>query len=356
MRKVRYAIVGFGGVAEGRLAKEGFACDRKRFRPLRFAELVGATDVDPSRKAAATALGLNWYSRLDDVLDDRTIDAVCVATDNLGHAPVALECLKAGKHVIVEPPLATATADAKRLAKLAKAQGLSFAVDFTALNNAWNVAGKSVMAAGKLGAVGDCRFHMALAYGDAPAEAASWRCARPEEMGGPVGSLAGSCFALAEFLSGKRIERLAAVYAPKTTKTKVEDGVHVTFFFSDGTRGAADCAFGAPRRGPAGTLTTLGYEIFGDRGVMRGYGTLSDLSGFEGEPIVQRLEIDDGHRLFPVRPTRILNVYQTAVETHAKSVLDGAPMAADDAVHNLALCAACHASAAKGGRFVAVKD
>ena len=356
MRKVRYAVVGFGDVAEGHVAKEGFACDPRRLRPLRFAELVGATDVDPGRKGAATALGLNWYTRLDDVLDDRTIDAVYVATDNLGHAPVALACLQAGKHVVVESPFATTVADAKRMAKLAKAKGLSLAVDNARVYNGWNVAGRAAMAAGKLGTVGDCCFHMELPYGRDPAEAEAWRCARPEEMGGPVGSLASPCFAVAEFMAGKRIARLGAVYAPKATKTKVEDGIHVTFFFADGARGTATCAFGAPRGGPAGTLTSLGYEIYGDKGVMRGYGTLSRLSGFEGEPVVQRLEIDDGRRLIPVRPMRILNVYQALVETHAKSVLDGAPMAADAAVHNVALCAACHASAAKGGRLVAVKD
>ena len=60
MYKVKYALVGFGGIAENRIAKEGFACDSKRFRPLRNAKLVGATDVNPARRAAVEALGLGW--------------------------------------------------------------------------------------------------------------------------------------------------------------------------------------------------------------------------------------------------------------------------------------------------------
>ena len=40
MAKIRYALVGFGGIAENRVAKEGFACDRGRFKPLRHAQLV----------------------------------------------------------------------------------------------------------------------------------------------------------------------------------------------------------------------------------------------------------------------------------------------------------------------------
>ena len=58
--KVKYVLVGFGGIAENRVAKEGYACDRKRFKPLKSAVLVGATDLNPARQAAAEALGLKW--------------------------------------------------------------------------------------------------------------------------------------------------------------------------------------------------------------------------------------------------------------------------------------------------------
>ena len=53
MAKVRYAIIGCGGIAENRVAKEGFACDRTRFKPLKKAVLTGATDRDPARRKAA---------------------------------------------------------------------------------------------------------------------------------------------------------------------------------------------------------------------------------------------------------------------------------------------------------------
>ena len=53
MSKIKYALIGFGGIAENRIAKEGFACDRTRFQPLPNAELIGATDVNPARRAVA---------------------------------------------------------------------------------------------------------------------------------------------------------------------------------------------------------------------------------------------------------------------------------------------------------------
>ena len=356
MHKVRYVLVGFGGIAENRVAKEGFACDRKRFRPLKNAVLVGATDLNPARRAAAETLGLRWYPALDAVLADRTVDAVYVATNNRSHVPLALAALKAGKHVIVEKPIATSVADAKRLSRAAKAKGLSLTVDHMMVNNAWTVAGKAVLAKGRLGKVNDCCFHMEFSYGYDPAEAATWRCSKVEEMGGPIGDVASHCFYVAEFMFGKRIAKVAAVYYPKTMKIRSEDGAYVKFFFADGTQGSVKAAFSEPRGGLAGTLTNLGYEIYGDKAAMRGYGTMFQLSGYADEPIAIRLEIDDGKTVTKVAPAKIRNIYQELIEGHAKSVLAARPLTGDDAVHNLALCAAAHASAQKGGEVVSVRD
>ena len=354
--KVKYVLVGFGGIAENRVAKEGYACDRKRFKPLAHAQLVGATDLNPARQAAAEALGLKWYPSLDAVLADKAVDGVYIATNNASHAKLACEALKAGKHVIVEKPIATSVADAKAMSRIAKAKKLSLAVDHMMVNNAWNVAGRAALKAGRLGKVNDSCFHMEFAYGYDPAEAATWRCSKVEEMGGPIGDVASHCFYVAEFMFGKKIKKVAAVYYPKVMKIKAEDGAYVKFFFEDGTQGSVNAAFSEMRGGLAGTLTNLGYEIYGDKAAMRGYGTMFQLSGYADEPIVQRLEIDDGKKVAAVKPAKIQNIYQTLIEGHAKSVLAKKPLAGDDAIHNLALCAACHESARKGGKVVSVKD
>jgi predicted dehydrogenase len=353
--KVRYVLVGFGGIAENRVAKEGYACDRSRFKPLKYASLIGATDLNPARRSAAEALGLKWYDTYEAVLADASVDGVYIATNNASHASLAISALKAGKHVIVEKPVATSIADAKAMNRLAKAKKLSLTVDHMMVHNPWNIAAKKAMDTGKLGKVNDSCFHMEFAYGYDSAEASTWRCAKVEEMGGPIGDVASHCFYVAEFLFGKRIAKLGAVYYPKVMKIKAEDGAYVKFFFEDGTQGSVNAAFSELRGGLAGTLTNLGYEVYGDKAAMRGYGTMFQLSGHPGEPIRQRLELDDGMKTLELKPAKIQNIYQTLIDAHAKSVCDGKPLNADDAVHNLALCEAAHASAKKGGRLVTVK-
>ena len=354
MSKVKYALVGFGGIAENRIAKEGFACDSKRFRPLRNAELVGATDVNPARRTAVEALGLGWYPNLDEILADSAVDAVFVATNNASHAKIATAALKAGKHVIVEKPIATSIADAKALNRIARAKNLSLTVDHMMVNNAWTIAAKAAMEKGRVGKVNDSCFHMEFAFGYDPREASSWRCSKVEEMGGPVGDVASHCFYVAEFMFGRKIKRVAAVYYPKVMKIKSEDGAYIKFFLEDGTQGSVNAAFSELRGGPAATLTNLGYEIYGDKAAMRGYGTMFQLSGGPGDPIEQRIEIDDGRHVKRIPPAKKRNLYQAVIERHARSVLDGKSLDATDAIHNLALCAAVHKSARSGGKLVTI--
>ena len=173
MDRVKYAIIGFGGIAENRIAKEGFACDRTRFSPLENAELVSATDLNPARKTAAESRGLKWCASAEEIFADRNIDAVFIASNNLSHASLALAAMNAGKHVIVEKPIATTVAEAESLVKFAAAKNLSLTVDHMMVHNAWNMKAQELVLAGKLGQVNDACFHMEFAYGYEPAEAAT---------------------------------------------------------------------------------------------------------------------------------------------------------------------------------------
>ena len=350
METVRYGMIGFGGIAENRLAKEGFGLDRARFAAgPAAARLLAASDVNPARRPAVEALGLAWAASADEMLARADIDAVVVATNNLTHAALARRALAAGKHVFVEKPMATTSADARGLLALAREKGLSLAVDHMMTHNAWNRAARDLVRGGTLGTVNDAVFHMEFGYGFEPAEAASWRCANTDELGGPIGDVASHCFYMAEFMFDAAIARVAAVYLPKTMSIAAEDGAYVKYELSDGRRGSIKAAFSEPRGGLGGTLSNLGYEIYGDRGVLRAHGTLFQLSGHPGEPVPQRLELDHFTSRSEITPKDIANIYQGVIARQAESILSGQPWLADDAARNVALCEAAHASARAGG-------
>lgn len=82
-------------------------------------------DRDPSQRSAFARRFPHVPAVADfaDVLSDPSIEAVVIATPPQTHHPLARAALLAGKHVLVEKPLATSVADARELAELAKARG-----------------------------------------------------------------------------------------------------------------------------------------------------------------------------------------------------------------------------------------
>ncbi|WP_028060380.1 Gfo/Idh/MocA family protein [Candidatus Solirubrobacter pratensis] len=77
-------------------------------------EFAGLCDRDAGRAAAFSARyhGQPVFSDLDDVLADDAIDALVVATPPRTHHAIVRAALEAGKHVLVEKPLATTSEDA----------------------------------------------------------------------------------------------------------------------------------------------------------------------------------------------------------------------------------------------------
>lgn len=354
-RTLRYAIIGFGGIAENRIAKEGFARDASRFEPLPGVELVAAADISPARRAAAEKMGLKWSESPEALLADPSIDAVFIASNNASHFPLGKKALEAGKHVILEKPMATRLGDAKRLVDLAAARNLSLSVDHMMLHNVYNIKARDLIAAGALGDINDITLHMEFCYGSTPEEAAAWRCRRPSELGGPIGDVGSHCLYMAEFLTGSPIRSVAAVFTPRTIKIRAENGAFIRFETETELTGSSRVSFNDPRGNLAGTLLNLGFEVYGTQATLRSYGTLFQLSGHPGEPIKLRLELEAGgaaRRDVPVG--KIQNIYQRIILNHALAIHSGRRLTGEDGVHNLALVEAAYRSASQGGKAIKV--
>ena len=353
-KKIKYALIGFGGIAENRIAQEGFGLDTTRVGRPRYAELAGATDVNPARKDAALKLGLKWYENMDTVLADPEVQAVFIATNNRSHAPLATAALETGRHVLVEKPLAVSGGEARKLVELAGTKHLSLSVDHMMTKNVLNRQAREMVQGGKLGTVNDACFHMEFSYGYDPAEAATWRCADSGELGGPVGDVASHCFYMAEYLFDSRIHTVAATYFPKTMPIAVEDGALILVTLEKGVTCSVRVSFRDFRGGLGGTLTGLGYEIYGSDAVLRSYGTLFQLSGYASDPIRQRLELDTFSKQENFLIDKPENIYQAVIDEHAKSILAGKPISGEEGLHNVLLCEAVHRSASQDGSGVEV--
>ncbi|WP_022722513.1 Gfo/Idh/MocA family protein [Rhodopseudomonas sp. B29] len=99
------------------------------------ARLVSIADLDSGKLAASTHLypGVMTTSRYEDLLKDPSIDAIAIATPVRTHYELAMAALKAGKHVLVEKPLAPNADLVRRLLDEADRRGLTLMVDHTFL-------------------------------------------------------------------------------------------------------------------------------------------------------------------------------------------------------------------------------
>ena len=352
--KVRYAIIGFGGIAQQRIAPEGFACDTKRFKPHETCELVCVTSRSASHKPEVEALGLKWYNTQEEIFSDPNIDAVFIATNNATHCPIAKAALNAGKHVILEKPMTVTVAEAEEIIALAEQKNLSVAINHMMMYNGYTVKAAEIVKSGALGTVNDAVFHMEFNLALNPKTSQEWRCASAADKGGPIGDLASHCFYTLEYVMGSEIVELQACYYPKVSKVACEDGAWIKVRLANGISASVRVSFVDERGCFAATVQDMGYSVFGDKAVLRSYTTLFQMSGHSDEPYKVRLELDDFQKATQVEPAEIRNIYAAVVLRHADAVRSGKRLDGRDGLHNMKLCEAAHESASNGGKPVKI--
>jgi predicted dehydrogenase len=105
----------------------------RNFAKAEGARVVAICDMDLKKLAANTRLfpGIEQMVNFRDLLNDRRIDAVAIATPVHTHYELALAAIRAGKHVLVEKPLAQTSAQVRHLIDEAEQKNVILMVDHT---------------------------------------------------------------------------------------------------------------------------------------------------------------------------------------------------------------------------------
>ena len=122
MKKVGVAVIGTGfwGKNHARVYKE-----------LTETELLAVCDIDSERaKVIARQFGVKPYTSTEKMLKIDGIEAVSICTWSTSLAKEAMKAIKAGKHVLVEKPMATNVKQAKKLMDAAEEEHVHLSVGF----------------------------------------------------------------------------------------------------------------------------------------------------------------------------------------------------------------------------------
>ena len=113
---MRIGLVGYGGWGRVHASAIG------RVEGLSLSGVVAGDDAS-AREAARDLLGVPVHRTLDALLADRSVELVDIVTPNHLHVDMAVKALAAGKHVLLEKPMATTLADTERLVAAAERSG-----------------------------------------------------------------------------------------------------------------------------------------------------------------------------------------------------------------------------------------
>ena len=113
---VRIGVVGCGSVCQAYMAQAELMQARGQV------QLVAACDVRPERaQALQQKFGVRRVAeRYQDIVDAADVDLILVLTSMLEHGPITRAALEAGKHVLVEKPMAVSLDEAAELVALAR--------------------------------------------------------------------------------------------------------------------------------------------------------------------------------------------------------------------------------------------
>ncbi len=117
--KKKIAVIGFGGMGSWHV-NHALNSD--------VLELAGIYDIDEKKSTLARERGIYAYSSLDEVINDKSVELVTIAIPNDVHLDTVVRCLKGGKHVICEKPVALSSSDLEEMISASRESGKLFTV------------------------------------------------------------------------------------------------------------------------------------------------------------------------------------------------------------------------------------
>ena len=207
---VRMGLVGFGGIGQVRARALARSPDCR---------LTAVHDVNADLLRVAPA-GVSKFASFDNLIASETCDAVLISTPPDSHEALALQALAAGKHVLVEKPMASTLAACDRMLAAADRAGRVLTVGF---NHRYFKGVQRVQTALRNGEIGNVRYFKAYAgHFGLPELRAPWMYAKQTMGGGTLRDNGVHVLDLIRFLMGD-VGSVQAAIPAKIWDTGVED-------------------------------------------------------------------------------------------------------------------------------------
>ena len=356
-KKLGLAIVGLGGYATGNIAPEVAACEH--------VTLAGVVTGNPDTKGKEWAAQYGFpedaiytYDTVDKIAEDDRIDLVHIALPNSMHAEFAIKCAKAGKHVMVEKPMAISSEECEAMIAAAKEAGVLLGVNYRLQWEPHHVKAIELIGKGVIGDIASGNYEFSWGYAGALVgpnkdKIKKWLLDPKMTGGGALFDTGVYPIQAACYLTGKEpvsVRGLPTTRHPELFPDGIEETMSFEMLFDDGFQALCRASYSQNYH----QCTTLGNKgAIEIRGGMRENGRFGNVfTQTNGTPnpkalFHNRKEISAGQIL---QQAVMLDAFATAINNGDKTFKTPGEMGLRD----IRIAEKVYESAAKGGVSIAV--
>lgn len=228
---VRVGVIGAGQIAKRRHIPEYDAHPNVTIRAL--------CDIDEGKAATlATEYGIKKVcTDYQQILDDGDIDAVSICTPNYLHAPITIAAANAGKHILVEKPMATTLEEADAMVQAAKENEVMLMVGQNQRLAPIHQVAKRVLQSGMLGRVTSFRTTFGHPGPEYWSPTGKWFFSKKEAWAGAMADLGVHKADLMRWLIGDEVQEVAAFISCFEKPGDVDDNAICILRFKKGIIG-----------------------------------------------------------------------------------------------------------------------
>lgn len=256
--KVKWGVIGSGGIARRRTIPEGIL-------KAGNAKLVSVYDINPdSNKSVADEFNAIAVDSVDALINSG-IDAVYIASPVEKHLEQALACARGKKHILCEKPLGLNVVEAERMVGICREEGVLLGVGLMMRFVAQHQAALKIIKEGRLGKPVYARAQLSCWY---PPIEGAWRQDPAKGGGGSLMDMGSHCIDLLEMFFGE-IKTVSCYINNIVHSYKSEDSAVVSMLFENGAMGTVDTYFCIPDNSSKNIL-----ELYGSGGSIIARGTI----------------------------------------------------------------------------------
>ncbi|MEM2702908.1 MAG: Gfo/Idh/MocA family oxidoreductase [Candidatus Bathyarchaeia archaeon] len=341
MDKVKWGVIGAGGIAQRRTIPEVIEFGKK-------SEIIAVESrTKETAEKCAKKFNVNyWYTDVKDLLSNREVEAVYIATPNYLHYEQVIMAARARKHVLCEKPLGINVKECEDMIRECKRNNVKLGVGFMMRFHGLHQKIKKIISDGVIGRPVLARAQLTCWY---PKIEGAWRQNPKLSGGGSLIDMGSHCIDLLEALLSTKVKEVFSFQDTLVHKYPVEDSSVVLLRFDNGAIGVVDNYFNIPDRASRNVL-----EIYGTRGSVLIEGSIGQEPtgrGFLYYYPQEEYESKQERIVEEFKPQKIeydvVRMYAAEVDHLSQSILDNTEpeISGELGLWNMKIISACYESA-----------